>query len=99
METSLVTLATLARDAARMALTRLWEISGADKLDPGLQITSTAPSSSALMAFWLLLGVKELTTTTGSGWYFISLDKNESPSIRGISKSSVITSGLSRTIL
>ena len=66
--------------------------------DPGLAMTSTAPSASARTAVSLLRGVSELTTTTGSGKWRMSFARKLRPSMRGISMSSVTTSGRSRTI-
>ena len=44
-------------------------------------------------------GVRELSTITGIGWCFISLRRKVMPSMRGISTSSVSTSGFRATIL
>src|SRR5690554_5649498 len=66
---------------------------------PGLHNTSTAPSSSARSAFSLPWGVSELITITGRGMYFINFPRNVRPSILGISRSRVMTSGRSCTIL
>ena len=50
------------------------------------------------MAASLFFGVSELTMITGSGKCFISFTRNERPSMRGISTSSVTTSGFNATI-
>ena len=60
---------------------------------------STAPSSSARNVVSQFRSVSDDTMTTGSGRFPISLPRNVSPSIRGISTSSVTTSGASCLIL
>ena len=57
-----------------------------------------APASIASIAACDPACVSELTTTTGIGLCFIRIRRNVRPSIRGISRSSVSTSGSSRTI-
>ena len=52
-----------------------------------------APDRKASMLAVDPLLVSELTMMTGSGWCSISLRRNVSPSMRGISMSSVTTSG------
>jgi hypothetical protein len=54
-----------------------------------------APNSSARSVVSAPFSVSELTISTGMGWARISLSRNVSPSMRGISTSSVIMSGFS----
>ena len=67
-------------------------------LPPGLASTSTAPASMASIASCDPACVSELTTTTGSGCCAIRILRKVSPSILGISMSSVRMSGWSRRI-
>ncbi len=60
----------------------------------GLAIKSTAPSSSEVRVASDPLAVSEETITTGIGRRRIRRERNSSPFIRGISISSVSTSGL-----
>jgi hypothetical protein len=66
---------------------------------PGLASTSTAPNSSASTAARHEGCASELMITAGMGWKCISFFKNVSPSMRGISMSSVSTSGFRERIL
>jgi hypothetical protein len=59
----------------------------------GLSTTSTAPSCNARIVNSLDDSAKLEQTTTGSGVSSISLRRNVRPSMRGISRSSTITSG------
>ena len=61
----------------------------------GLRITSTAPASSACINVADPSSVSDEHITTGSGCCAISLRRKVMPSIRGISTSSVMTSGTS----
>jgi len=63
----------------------------------GLARKSTAPSSRARIT--LLLSDREEMIRTGVGRSFISHRRNVKPSMFGISRSSVITSGVSRSVL
>src|SRR6185503_14038123 len=65
---------------------------------PGLAITSIAPAASASIVAADPVCVVELTITTGSGRLRISSRRNVRPSIRGISRSSVMMSGLCAVI-
>ena len=65
----------------------------------GLAITSTAPYSNANNAESVPFSVKVEITTTGIGCWDINFFKKVNPSIRGISISRVITSGLHSLIL
>ncbi len=65
----------------------------------GLATKSTAPSSIASSVSLAPLVVRVETITTGSGWSRISLSRNCSPFMFGISMSSVTTSGESSLIL
>ncbi len=67
--------------------------------DVGLATKSTAPISSAWMVTSALACVSVETITTGSGCSAMILRRNDRPSIRGISTSSVMTSGLSDLIM
>ena len=60
----------------------------------GLETKSTAPSSSAFSVVSAPRSVSEDTMTTGMGRSRMRLARNVSPSMRGISTSSVSTSGL-----
>jgi hypothetical protein len=90
---------TRAAAAARTFCARPCRNSPTEYGPPGLASTSTAPVSSAWTAIRQEVWASELMTTTGSGWYCISLRRNVSPSMRGISISSVSTSGASEMIL
>lgn len=59
---------------------------------------STAPSDSACSVVSAPRSVSEEIMTTGVGRRRMRFSRNTSPSIRGISTSSVITSGLRRLI-
>src|ERR1019366_2642937 len=61
----------------------------------GLETKSTAPSSSARSVVWAPCSVSEDTMITGMGRRRIRLARKVRPSMRGISTSSVSTSGLS----
>ena len=78
---------------------RLWRSSPTEYGPPGLASTSTAPNSSACTAARQDGCARELMTITGSGWKCISFFRNVRPSMRGISMSSVSTSGCSARIL
>ena len=65
----------------------------------GFSITSTAPASKASMALTELAGVSELRMRTGMGRCFMIILRKVMPSMRGISMSSVMTSGCSSRIL
>ena len=69
-----------------------------DAARSGLGTTSTAPNAKARMAFALLACATELTTITRAGCDCMSFLRKVSPSIRGISMSSVTTSGASSTM-
>ena len=90
---------TLARAAASIFLASAGDSSSMLYADPGLQTTSTAPAAMASMAVCVPSPVSELMTMTGIGRCAISLRRNVIPSIRGISMSSVSTSGSYWTIL
>ncbi len=60
----------------------------------GFAITSTAPSSSARSDASASRSVCDDTITTGMGCSRISFSRKVRPSMRGISTSRVITSGL-----
>ena len=88
-----------ARSAARLD-----RIADADRATPsggrrrpifGLRITSTAPASSACIRVSEPASVSEEHITTGIGCWAISLRRKVMPSMRGISTSSVMTSGTS----
>ncbi len=66
--------------------------------ESGFAITSTAPASSASMAMREPACVTELMITTGIGRCFCRMRRNVSPSMRGISTSSVMTSGFNSKI-
>jgi len=70
-------------------------ISPAEPIDDVLAMKSTAPSSSALIVAWAPSRVSELTISTGTGVSFMIRSSAWIPSIRGISTSSVTTSGRS----
>ena len=61
----------------------------------GLRMTSTAPASSACIIVADPSSVSEEHITTGTGCCAMSLRRNVMPSMRGISTSSVMTSGTS----
>ena len=65
----------------------------------GLATKSTAPSSSALSVTSAPRSVSVETITTGIGRRRIRRDRKSSPSMRGISTSSVMTSGLRLRII
>jgi len=65
----------------------------------GLATKSIAPISSARMVISAPFSVSVDTITTGMGRNRISLDRKSSPSMRGISTSSVITSGFNSRII
>ncbi len=64
----------------------------------GLEMKSTAPSASACSVVSAPRSVSEEIITTGVGRSRIRFSRNARPSMRGISTSRVITSGLSRLI-
>src|SRR4029077_11836550 len=64
----------------------------------GLATKSTAPISSALIVTSALAWVNDEIMTTGSGLSSMTLRRKDKPSMRGISTSSVMTSGLSSLI-
>ena len=65
----------------------------------GLETKSIAPSSSARSVTSAPFSVSEDTITTGIGCRRMRLARNVTPSMRGISTSSVSTSGLRALIL
>ena len=65
----------------------------------GFPTTPNAPALRHSKAVSHPFCVSELTMIVRTGWNFMSLRRNVSPSIRGISISSVITSGSSAMIL
>ena len=70
----------------------LTKSSNCDRLDTaGFATKSTAPAFMASNT----LSLRELITTTGSGYWGMSLRRNSIPFILGSSMSSVITSGFS----
>ena len=80
-------------DEARPGVHHFWDLAAeSSPEDPGAQFVA----DDANEHIWLL---KFTGGTTGRGKCFISLARNESPSILGISRSSVMTSGRSSTIL
>src|SRR5690606_7595808 len=84
------------RAAARIlsAISSVYSRRPSRKPSRGLVTKSTAPSSSALRVTSELRSVSEDTITTGMGRRRISRSKKSRPSMRGISTSSVNTSGL-----
>ncbi len=98
--------APLWRPTRAQAATRILStMSPASSLSPlltpirGLATKSTAPSSSARSVTSAPCSVRVETITTGIGRSRIRRERNSRPSMRGISTSSVITSGLSSRII
>ena len=93
------------RTWARAAVRSLLVMSCSSRRKPsatpmrGLATKSTAPSSSARNVTSAPRSVKVETITTGMGRSRISLPRKSMPSMRGISTSSVMTSGLSARII
>jgi hypothetical protein len=85
--------------AARILPARLSRRSPTEYGPAGFASTSTAPSRSASSAAWQDACPRELMTMTGMGRCRISWRRNVSPSMRGISMSSVRTSGFSASSL
>ena len=94
-----------ARLGARAAMRILSAMSSASACSPsatpslGLATKSTAPSSSARKVTSAPRSVSVETISTGIGRSRISLPRKSMPSMRGISTSSVITSGLRLRII
>ncbi|MCY1291590.1 hypothetical protein D9M70_407840 [compost metagenome] len=91
---------TRARDAARSlsAMVSVYSISPSRMPSLGLVTKSTAPSSSARMVISEPRSVSDDTISTGIGRSRIRRSRKSRPSMRGISTSSVSTSGFRRLI-
>jgi len=92
---------TPASAAARSASLSITALSSRNSRTPtcGFATTSTAPDSSACMASCEPRSASAEHTTTGSGSSRINRRRKVRPSMRGISRSSRITSGRARAIL